>query len=55
MERAMSRTMTEEARSYFAADAENAQARDERRFARAAARLQDWLKRMTDARSAQAA
>ncbi|MEJ0060867.1 MAG: hypothetical protein WDM79_15355 [Terricaulis sp.] len=47
--------MTEEARSYFEAESANAEARDERRFARAAARLQHWLKRTSDGRGNQAA
>ena len=42
----MSRVMTEDARRYFEATAQSAEARDERRFARAAERLQRWVKRI---------
>ncbi|HVY86419.1 MAG TPA: hypothetical protein VG943_14900 [Caulobacterales bacterium] len=50
----MSRVMKEDARRYFEAAAASAEARDERRFSRAAERLQAWLQRSITGRSPQA-
>ncbi|MES1199638.1 MAG: hypothetical protein ABUS48_06635 [Pseudomonadota bacterium] len=48
----MSRVMKEDARRYFEAAAVSAEARDERRFARAGDRIQAWLQRALAGRGA---
>ena len=50
----MSKVMREDARRYFEAAAASAEARDERRFAASARRVQAWLKRIVPQAAPQA-